>query len=320
MFITLCIGTAGFTFIAGYPPFDALYMALTTITTVGYGEIHPLSRTARMFNACLIFIGVGVMYLGFGAITQTIIELEFGEYFGKRRTRRMIDKLTGHVIVCGFGRVGRSAASELQREGATFVVVDRSEDRAETARRQGMLVLVADASRDETLREARIERARGLICALSSDADNLFVILSARSLNPKLFLAARAAEDEAEDKMRRAGANVIFTPYSSAGHHLAQVMVRPHVHQFLDFTTKNIGLDVTIEQVQVSPASRFVGRSLRDGQLRRDFGVIVLAIRRADGKMDFNPAADAVIAANDHLIVMGEQAKLRQLESLLNPV
>jgi len=317
MVVTLCIGTAGFTFIADYPPFDALYMALTTITTVGYSELYPLGRAARIFNTFLIFIGVGVMYMGFGAITQTIIELEFSEYFGKRRNRRMIDKLKDHVIVCGFGRVGRSASMELQREGATFVVVEKRADRAEIAIRQGMLAIVADASRDETLREVHIERARGLICALSSDADNLFVILSARSLNPQLFLAARAAEDEAEDKMKRAGANVIFTPYSSAGLHLAQVMVRPHVHQFLDFTTKNIGLDVTIEQVQVSPSSRLVDQSLRQMQLRRDFGVIVLAIRRASGSMDFNPAADAVIGGSDYLIVMGEQASLRRLESML---
>ncbi|MBI1790590.1 MAG: potassium channel protein [Acidobacteria bacterium] len=314
---TLLIGTAGFTWIDGYDPFNAFYMTLITVTTVGYGEVQQLSRAGRIFNSFLIFVGVTVMFIAIGAMTQTIIELELGAFFGKRRIKRMIEKLSDHFIVCGFGRVGRGTASELQRSGAAFVVVDRDDDRVERAIKAGMLAVVADASHDETLREVGIERAKGLVSALPSDAENLFVILSARALNPKLYLAARVVEEEAETKMRRAGADVVFAPYTTTGQRLAQAMVRPHVHQFLEFTTKNLGLKVAIEQVRVPESSEFVSHTLQQMQLRRDFGVIVLAIRKADGQMVFNPPAEALIAGSDHLIVMGEPESLRKLETVL---
>lgn len=315
--LTLLIGTVGFTTIEDYDPFNAFYMTLTTMTTVGYGEIKALSRAGRVFNSFVILIGVSTMFFAIGAMTQTIIELELGAFFGKRRIKRMIDKLENHYIVCGFGRVGRGTARELQRSGALFVVVDRSGDRVEAAIKSGMLAVQADASQDESLREVGIERARGLVAALATDADNLFVILSARALNPKVFLAARAVEDEAEQKMRRAGADIVFAPYAVTGHRLAQAMVRPHVHQFLEFTTQNLGLNVGIEQVRVSDRGEFVSKSLQEMQIRRELGVIVLAIRKADGKMIFNPPADAAVERSDHLIVMGEPDNLRKLETLL---
>lgn len=316
--LTLLIGTVGFTVIEDYDAFNAFYMTLTTMTTVGYGEIKPLSRAGRLFNSFVILIGVSTMFFAIGAMTQTIIELELGAYFGKRRIKRMIDKLENHYIVCGLGRVGRGTARELQRSGAPFVVIDRSEERVESAIKAGMLAVLADASSDESLRDAGVERARGLVAALATDADNLFVILSARALNPKLVLAARAVEDEAEQKMRRAGADIVFAPYAVTGHRLAQAMVRPHVHQFLEFTTHNLGgLNVGIEQVRVSDRSEFESKTLQEMQLRRETGVIVLAIRKADGKMIFNPPADAAVERSDHLIVMGEPNNLRKLEALL---
>src|SRR5712692_4460419 len=179
MALTLAGGTAGFVLIEHYPVFDAFYMTLTTVTTVGYGEIHPLSQAGRIFNSFLILFGVIIMLLAIGAMTQVVIELELNQFFGKRRIKSMIDKLEGHFIVCGFGRVGRGAADELKKAGAHFVVVDHNDDRVELAMKLGMLAVHADASRDETLRDIRIESARGLIATLSSDADNLFLILSA---------------------------------------------------------------------------------------------------------------------------------------------
>ena len=175
---TLATGTMGFTLIDHYPPFDAFYMTLTTMTTVGYGEIHPLSRAGRIFNSCLIIFGVTVIFIGVGTMTQTIIELELGELIGKRRARRMIEKLHDHFIVCGFGRVGRGAAAELKHAGAPFLVVDIRPERVEQAIAEGMLAVAADSTRDETLRQAGVERARRLVAALASDADNLFVLLS----------------------------------------------------------------------------------------------------------------------------------------------
>jgi voltage-gated potassium channel len=317
LLLTILIGTVGFQVVEGYPAFDAFYMTLMTITTVGYAELHPLSRAGRIFNSFLILFGVSAMFFSVGAITQTIIELELGDHFGKRRTKRMIDKMENHFIVCGFGRVGRSAAYELQRAGVPFLVLDRSDERVDRAMQSNMLACLADATRDETLRNAGVTRARGLIAALASDADNLFVILSAKTLNPRMTVVTRAAEEESEKKLQRAGADTVFAPYSILGHRLAQALLRPHVSQFLEFATKNIGLDVGIEQVRVSPQSEFVGKTLRDMQIRRDLGVIVLAIRKSDGQMIFNPPAEMEICADDFLIAMGEQPNLQKLEELL---
>jgi len=315
--LVLITGTIGFSVIDGYPRFDAFYMTLITVSTVGYAEIHPLSQAGRVFNSFLIFFGVITMFFAIGAMTQSIIELELGEYFGKRRNRRMIEKLEKHFIVCGYGRVGRNAALELKRAGEPFVVVDREAERTERAIQAGMLAVTADSTRDETLRSVRVGNARGLISALATDADNLFVILSAKNLNPKLFVATRAAEEEAEEKLRRAGADALFAPYTTAGYRLAQAVLRPHVFQFFDLATKGMGFDVDIEQVRVPESSGFASRSLEQTRIRHDLGVIVLGIRKLDGAMLFNPAAETVIQGGDYLIVMGEPANLRTLENLV---
>jgi voltage-gated potassium channel len=315
--VVLVIGTIGFAVVDKYPLFDAFYMTVITMTTVGYSEIRGLSRAGRIFNVFVILFGVSVMFFAIGSMTQTIIEMQLGDLFGKRRVKRMIDKLKNHYIVCGFGRVGRGAANELKRGGASFVIVDRNPERVEQAMRLGMLAVQADSTRDETLREIGVDRARGLIAALGSDADNLFVILSAKTLNPMLSVATRAAEEDAEQKLRRAGADAVFTPYTITGHHLVQALLRPHVFQFVDFTTKNIGLDVTMEQVKVGEHSEAANKSIRDLQLRRETGVIVLAIRKADGRMLFNPPADAELCEGDYLVVMGEPHNLHKLEALI---
>ena len=314
---TLAIGTVGFTVIDDYPPFDAFYMTLTTMTTVGYGEIHPLSRAGRVFNSFLIMFGVTTILIAIGTMTQTIIEVELGDRLHQRRNKRMIDKLKNHFIVCGFGRVGRGAAAELLHARVPFVVVDQNPERTERAMLEGMLAVAADATSDDTLRQAGIEHARGLVAALATDADNLFVLLSAKGLNPGLYVAVRAAEEGAEQKMRRAGANSVFAPDALTGHRLAQALLRPHVVQFLDFTTQDIGQDITIEQVSVAADSEMVSKTIRDMQLGRDLGVIVMAIRKRDGQMLFNPQADTAIRGGDFLIVMGRQESLRTLETLL---
>jgi voltage-gated potassium channel len=311
----LGIGTAGFALIEGYSLFEAFYTTLLTISTVGYGD--RLDPAGRIFNSFLLFVGVTTILVAIGAITQTVIEAEFGEALGKRRSKRMIDKLENHFIICGYGRVGRGAAAELQQAGVPFVVVDIDAERVERAANAGILAMAADSTRDETLRAAGVARAKGLVCALATDADNLFVLLSAKFLNPGIYVAARAAEEGAEENMRRAGADAVFAPYSMAGHRLAQALVRPHVVQFLDFATQAAGLDAVIEQVRVSGRSGVVSKTIRELQIGRQYGVIVLAIRKGDGEMVFNPPADTAIAAGDYLIVMGQPEKLRTLEGLL---
>jgi voltage-gated potassium channel len=314
---TLTIGTVGFSLIGGYPVFDAFYLTLTTMTTVGYGD--SFTHALRVFNAFLIMGGVTTILIAIGAMTQTIIEFELGDAIGKRRKKRMIDKLKDHYIICGFGRVGRGAAAELHHAGVPFVVVDSDPARVERAMLSGMLAVAADATRDDTLHQVGIERALGLVAALSTDADNLFVLLSAKGLNSQLYVAARAAEEGAEEKMRRAGADAVFAPYSITGHRLAQSLLRPHVVQFLDFTTKDIAMDISIEQVRVSAGGEVVSKTIREMQLRRNMGVIVMAIRRRDGNMLFNPPADTAVEAGDYLIVMGKQEDLLALEGLAEP-
>ncbi|MBI3684338.1 MAG: potassium channel protein [Acidobacteria bacterium] len=313
----LVAGTLGFHLIEDYPLLDAFYMTLTTVTTIGYGEIHPLSQRGRIFNSILIFFGVGIMLHAIGVMTRALIEREFGELLGRGRTKRMLYNLSNHFIICGFGRVGRGAALEMQRAGVPFVVADKIDERVERAMKMSMLAVVADCTRDETLRDLHIARARGLVSALASDADNLFVILSARSLNPTLLISARANEEEAEQKLRRAGADTVFAPYYLTGHRLAQSMLKPHVQEFMDVFTRDMGMTAAMEQVRVEDSCEMAGKSLQDLQLRRDHGVIVLAIRRAGGNMEFNPPAEAAINAGDHLIVMGEPVGLRRLESML---
>lgn len=314
---TIVIGTIGLMLIDGYPAFDAFYMTLITITTVGYSEIHPLSHAGRVFNSFVILFGVTIMLLAVGGMTQAIIELELNQYFGKRRTKKMIDQLHDHYIVCGFGRVGRGAATELQRASVPFVVVDKNDQRVEMAMKLGMLAVLADATDDQTLRDVGIMHAKGLIVSLQSDADNLFVILSAKAMKSSLLVSARVSAEQSEKKLRLAGADYVFAPYDITGNRMAQVMTKPHVFQFIDFTTNNIGLDVGIEQIRVPAASGYASKTLEELQVRRDLGVIVLAIRKSDGRMLFNPPAEAAIQEGDFLIAMGENVNLRRLSHML---
>jgi len=313
--ITLGVGTAGFVIFAGYPLFDAFYMAIMTMTTVGYAEIHPLTTPARVFNSFYMLLGVSTLLLALGVTTQGIIEAQLGSLFEKRRVRKMIDQMRGHFIVCGFGRVGRGAAQELRAAGASLLIVDRREDRVEWAIHNGYLAVLGDSTRDETLKEAGIDRAAGLIAALATDADNLFAVISAKTLNPKLRVAARAAEEEAERKMRQVGADAVFAPYTRTGSQLAQSLLKPHVRQFLDFATSHLGLNVSIEQVEVLAGCDLAGRSLAELRLGSEMKVIVLGIRRASGEMIFSPSAETQVEEHDFLIVMGETEPLRRLEA-----
>lgn len=313
---TLLVGTIGFRVIEGYSLFEAFYMTLITITTVGYQEIRPLSQVGRVFNSFLIFFGVTAMFFAVGAMTQTIIELQLQDRLGSRRTRKAIRRMKDHYIVCGIGRVGRNAAAELQRSGVPFVMMDRNEQRVSRAVESGMTAVLADATRDESLREAGIDRARGFIAALASDADNVFVILSAKTLNPRLHVVARASEEDSEQKLRRAGADIVFSPYSMAGRRLAQALLRPHVVEMFDSASKGAGLDVNIEQVQIAHGSALARRKIGD-LLWDSAGVIPLALRRRDGELVFKPAVDVSIAEGDILIVMGQQGNLKNVETAL---
>jgi voltage-gated potassium channel len=312
--LVVLVGTAGFHYIEGWSWFDGFYMVVTTLTTIGYQETHPLSHAGRVFNLCVIVMGVSLVFLGIGALTQALLEFELRSFFGRRKMEREIDRLTGHYIICGAGRVGRSAARELARRPVAFVVIDHNE--AKAARyAQDWLLLLGDATKEQTLREAHIERARGLVAATTTDATNLYIILTARELNPKLKIIARASEEDAEKHLLKAGADFIVSPYSFAGQRIAQTFLRPHVVSFLDTATTHLGMDLEIGEISVGPGSGFAGKTIETSRIRQERGVIVLAIKRGQG-MRFNPSPDDRIEAGDFLIAMGEPSQLRQVEQM----
>jgi len=307
------IGTAGFHFIEGWSWFEGFYMVLNTITTIGYGETHPLSQMGRIFNSFIIITGVGLVLMFFGGAAQALLEFELQSVFGRRRMDRDISRLSEHYIICGAGRVGRAVARELQSKPLPFVVVDTDAEKLARYSDRGWLTLVGDATHVEVLRQLRIERARGLVAAATTDATNIYIILTARSLNPKLNIIARASEEQAEPHLLTAGADHVVSPYNFAGYRIAQTFIRPHVVDFFD-TAMSKQKPLEIEEVQVQPGSRVVGQTLEASRIRQELGVIVLAIKGEDSEMRFNPAPDEIIHAGDHLIAMGEPDGLRRLE------
>ena len=308
------IGTAGFHFIEGWTWFDGLYMIVTTFTTIGYQEIHPLSHAGRIFNLALIVSGVSLVFLGIGSLTQALLEFELASFFGKRKMEREISRLSDHYIICGAGRVGRSAARELARRPAPFLIIEQSETKA--ARFSGeWLIMIGDATQEQTLRDAHIERARGLVAATTTDATNLYIVLTARGLNPRLKIIARASEEDAEKHLLTAGADSVVSPYLFAGQRIVQSFLRPHVVSFLDTATTHLGMDLEIGEISVPKHSSFVGKTIESSRIRQDRGVIILAIKREQG-MRFSPSPEDRIEPGDYLIAMGEPGQLRQLEQM----
>ncbi|HUO26992.1 MAG TPA: potassium channel protein [Candidatus Aquilonibacter sp.] len=313
LLLVMAVGTAGFHFIEGWPWFDGFYMVVTTLTTIGYQEVHPLSHAGRVFNVFVILAGVSLLLLGVGALSQALLEFELQSFFGRRRMEREIERLDGHYIICGMGRVGRSVARELARKPASFVMIENAESKLQRFSAENWLVLAGDATQEQTLRQAQIERARGLIAATTTDATNLYIVLTARTLNPHLKIIARASEDTAEKHLLTAGADSVVSPYSFAGQRIAQSLLRPHVVSFLDTATTHLGMDLEIGEIHIAGKSVFAGATIESSRIRQERGVIILAIKRQEG-MRFNPAPDEPIHADDCLIAMGEPSQLRQLE------
>ncbi|MGZ4813190.1 MAG: potassium channel family protein [Terriglobales bacterium] len=306
------LGTAGFHVMEGWTWFDSFYMVLITVTTIGYSEVHALSHSGQVFNVFIIIIGVGLVFLLIGVVAQALLEFELTQFFGRRRMEREIDRLSGHFIICGAGRVGRSTARELARKPAPFVIIENADTKMERLPPE-WLVIRGDATQEATLRQAQIERARGLVAATTTDATNIYIVLTARGLNPKLKIIARASEEDAEKHLKTAGADSVISPYHFAGHRIAQSFLRPHVLDFIDSATVRLGVDLEIAEIEVGARSRYVGQTFRTSKMRSDTGIIVLAVKR-DGSMRFNPAPDDRIEAGDTLIAMGETAGLRKLE------
>ena len=312
--LLVLLGTAGFHLLEGWNWFDSLYMVVTTLTTVGYREIHDLSHAGRTFNIVFIITGVSLLFLAIGALTQALLEFELRSLFGKRRMEREISRLSDHYIICGIGRVGRSAARELARKPAPFVIIDQNEPKA-SLHQGNWLTIIGDATQESILRQAHIDKARGLVAATTTDATNLYIVMTARELNPRLKIIARASEDDAERRFLKAGADSVVSPYHFAGQRIAQSFLRPHVVSFLDTATTHLGMDLEIGEILIAPESALAGKTIETSRIRQDSGVIVLAIKHGES-MRFSPASDDRVQPGDYLIAMGEPSQLRRLEQL----
>jgi voltage-gated potassium channel len=317
--VLICVGTVGFHFIEGWPWFKALYGTLMTVSTIGAEPENELSHQGQIFNVILIILGVGVVGFAIGSLTRAVIEFELGSFFGRRRMEKEISRLKDHFIVCGAGRVGRHIALAIANRRLPCLVVEKDAERADWVHQNNIPLIIGDASSEAVLREARIEQARGLASAVTSDAQNVYIVLTARGLAPELAIIARASEDDAESKLLRAGANSVISPYHYAGESMARMLTRPHVQRFIDLALsplKDAGLDLQIEEVRVENQSKLAGTSIAEAEIRSRLGIIILAIRRQNGRLEFNPGPDHAIAAGDFLIAMGDSRKLKELESL----
>jgi voltage-gated potassium channel len=311
----LVVGTAGYVVLEGWGIFDAFYMTITTVTTVGYAEIHPLSRVGRVFNSGVIIFGVATVLYTFSFLMAQLVEGDLQARWARHRRERMLDDLTHHFIICGFGRIGQIVAREFMRQDVQLVVIERDPERMQAAIDSGYLAVEADASSEDVLKRVGIARARGLIAAVSTDADNVFAILTARLLRPDLFIIARAETEEAKAKLVRAGADRVLSPYQIGGLQLAQTALRPAVVDFVQLATGSDNLDLNMEQVQIGTDTALAGRTIVQANLRQRFGVVVVGIQRANGAMEFNPPPETAMQVGDYLVVLGQAKNLRELEA-----
>lgn len=314
--IVLAVGTVGFHLIEGWPFFDGFYMTLITMTTVGYSEISPLSPEGRIFNAVLILASVMAGGLLVATFTQAMLEFELSSFLGRRRLERDLARLTGHYIICGAGRVGRTVARELRLRKIPCVIIERDPHRADWAVREGIPVLIGSGATEESLRQARIEYARGLVSAVTTDADNLYIVLTASGLRPDIPIIARASEEEAIPKLKRAGATHVLSPYHFIGHRIVQLVLRPHVIDFIDTAFGTERMDVQIEEILVGEDSELVGKTIAESDLRQRMNIMIVAMKHSGAPMIFNPLPTEVFAAGDHLIALGSADDLAKLEKL----
>ncbi len=315
--LIVAIGITGYMVIEGWNFLDALYMTIVTITTVGFKEVHELSTRGTVFTIFLIIGGVGTALYAFTAGARFILEGEIQEIFGRKRLEKKIKNLKDHYIICGYGRMGKIIARELREEGVTFVVVERNSSALEE--KEDTLFVIGDATRDQTLKEAGVERACGLISVLPNDAENLFVVLSARGLTPNILIVARAVEEGSEQKLLRAGATKVVSPYLIGGLRMAHTVLKPTVVDFIEFTTRSGNIGLQMQEVAVQEGSRLIGMSLEVCSVGDDMGVIIVAIKQATGETRFNPTHQSVIKAGDILIVLGEISKLKRFEETAKP-
>jgi voltage-gated potassium channel len=307
-------GTLGYMAVEGWSAWDAFYMTVITVTTVGYREVHDLSRAGQAFTVVLLFVGVGGALYTFTMMASAVVEGGLPKRLRRHRREHMLDTIKDHFIVCGYGRIGRLIASQFRHQSIPFVVIEMDPGRTQMAVDDGVLAIEGEASREEVLTRAGIGSARGLIAAVGTDAENVYTVLSARVLNPDLFIIARAGAEDSEQKLLRAGANRVVSPYHIGAMQIAQTAIRPAVVDFVDLATNAENLELSMEEIAVAAGSSLANQTVLDANLRQRFGVIVIGIQRRDRHMDFNPEPVTIIGPGDKLVVLGRSESLKRLE------
>ena len=311
-------GSVGYMTIEGWGAFQSLYMTVITITTVGYREMGNLSVAGMAFTIVLIFLGMGIILYIVGLVTQVMVELQLSTIIGRKKLDQQIKKIKDHYIVCGFGRIGKVICKELKSKKIPLLVIDNTPEAKELLDAESVPYIIDDATSEDVLVEAGIDRARGLISVVASDADNLFITLTARGLNHSALIIARADEEKSEKKLKRAGADKVFLPYIIGGHKMAQSITKPAVTDFLEFTVHNKDMGLEMEELNVSKSSRLDGLKLMESGIRQEMDIIIIAVRKKTGEMTFNPSSETRIEAGDTLIALGKNNDLIRLGSILS--
>lgn len=316
--IILVFGTTGYMLIENSNFTDAIYMTVISITTVGFSEVFPLSPVGKYFTMILIFGGVGLFLFIVSLITQAMIEGGLQTFLGRRKMEKKLAELSNHYIVCGFGRIGKVISKILHENKRNFVIIENNADEIKAIEELGYLVLKGDSTSDDILQKAHIAEAKALIAVTSSDADNVYIILSSRVLNPSIYILARSSGDKgAESKLLRSGANKVFSPYEIGARRMAQSLVRPTVIDFIDLTVHDGELGLRLEELQVSNKATFANKTLMESGIRSEYDLIVVAIKRQKGEMLFNPNPTTDILPGDILVVLGEHDNIQGLEKRL---
>jgi voltage-gated potassium channel len=317
--ILLVGGTLGYQTVGGWDWLDALYMTVITITTVGFHEVQPLGSAGRLFTMALALGGVFTAFYAAGAFIRAVVTGEIRTVFGRQRMESQLAHIKDHMVVCGFGRMGQLVCEEFSADGIPFVVIDRDPTVLRDFSMPHGIPLGGEATNDEVLKRAGVGRARALVTAAASDADNLYIAMSAHFLNKDLFIVARAESEGAERKLLRAGASRVVSPYAIGGHRVAQAVLRPNAMDFIELATRSAHLELQIEEIELRKGATFVGMSLKDSPIKSELGIIIVAIKRPDGHMLFNPIPEAVLRERDVLIALGHRQQLDQLEGLAGP-
>ena len=317
--IIIFTGTAGYMIIEGWRFLDAFYMTIITISTVGYREINQVGDLGRIFTVIVVFTGVGFSLYIAGAVVQFMVEGRMRIILGRRMLDQKINRLKNHYIVCGYGRIGRVICRNLRRKPLDVVAIDKSPDLIPVMDGDGILYVAGDAADEANLVKAGIKRAKGLIAALATDMDNVFLVLTARQLAPELIIMARASQEAVKSKLQAAGADSVESPYEMGAVSMAQHIIRPTVTNFLNLAFAHKRKDIQMEEIPVSESSKLVNVQLKDSGIRQNYNLIIIAIKKPDGDMLFNPSFEAAISPEDTVIAVGEEENLQKLAKILNP-